>query len=213
MLRGVCNERLKFAIEYGNKRGTTENTYVVKVRPLLCSLPAGNTSEAVADVRSRTGWQGQHIDRRAGRSLCRRLRWVLPEYHGPCTLLSWPEPHIHRQCGCCFSEPGGALLRAVRALESVVALKDMRTVVLTHLTPKRMASVKALLARRARAASGAGPLDVHLSNPALQLLRSSLGATSLLGRTLLCVAHARSSPSRSATSGSSTPYPRQMRKY
>jgi len=101
----------------------------------------------------------------------------------------------------------------VRALESVVALKDVRTVVLTHLTPKRMASVKALLAHRARAASGAGPLDVHLSNPALQLLRSSLGATSLLGRTLLRVAHARSSPSWSATSGSSTPHPRQMRKY
>ena len=65
---------------------------------------------------------------------------------------------------------------AVRALEAVVALRDVRTVVLTHLTPKRMASVKALLERRARALFGAGPLDIHLSNPALQLLRSSLGA-------------------------------------
>lgn len=32
LLRGVCNGRFKFAIEYGNKRGTTENTYVIKVR-------------------------------------------------------------------------------------------------------------------------------------------------------------------------------------
>lgn len=32
MLRGVCNGRFKFAIEYGNKRGTTENTYVIKAR-------------------------------------------------------------------------------------------------------------------------------------------------------------------------------------
>ena len=64
----------------------------------------------------------------------------------------------------------------MRALESVLALKDLRTVVLTHLTPKRMASVKALLERRSRALFNAGPLDIHLSNPALQLLRSSLGA-------------------------------------
>ncbi len=43
MLRGVCNGRFKFAIEYGNKRGTTENTYVIKVcnslpQPLRCLL-------------------------------------------------------------------------------------------------------------------------------------------------------------------------------
>ena len=43
MLRGVCNGRFKFAIEYGNKRGTTENTYVIKVcnsipQPLMCLL-------------------------------------------------------------------------------------------------------------------------------------------------------------------------------
>ena len=56
-----------------------------------------------------------------------------------------------------------------------MALRDVRTVVLTHLTPKRMASLKALLERRGRALFGAGPLDIHLSNPALQLLRSSLG--------------------------------------
>ncbi len=76
----------------------------------------------------------------------------------------------------CFSHAHSDHVYAVRALESVLALKDLRTVVLTHLTPKRMASIKALLECRSRALSGAGPLDIHLSNPALQLLRSSLGA-------------------------------------
>ena len=38
MLRGVCNGRFKFAIEYGNKRGTTENIYVIKVRHTVVIL-------------------------------------------------------------------------------------------------------------------------------------------------------------------------------
>ncbi|KAK9827610.1 hypothetical protein WJX81_005946 [Elliptochloris bilobata] len=113
MLRGVCNNRFKFAIEYGNKRGTTENTYVIK----------DGKDSILIDVPDET-----------------------------------------------FADD------FVRTLESVVALKDLRTVVITHLTPKRMASFKALLERRARTLFGAGPLDIHLSNPALQLLRSSLGS-------------------------------------
>ena len=31
VLRGICNERLKFEIEYGLKRGTTDNSYIVQV--------------------------------------------------------------------------------------------------------------------------------------------------------------------------------------
>lgn len=31
VLRGVCNERLKFEVEYGLRRGTTDNSYVFKV--------------------------------------------------------------------------------------------------------------------------------------------------------------------------------------
>lgn len=31
VLRGVCSKRLKFDIEYSRKRGTTDNTYLVKV--------------------------------------------------------------------------------------------------------------------------------------------------------------------------------------
>lgn len=33
-LRNVCNQRLKFEVEYGLKRGTTDNTYVVTVRSM-----------------------------------------------------------------------------------------------------------------------------------------------------------------------------------
>jgi hypothetical protein len=40
MLRGVCNERLKFEIEYGLKRGTTDNSYIVRVR--ICSNASPN---------------------------------------------------------------------------------------------------------------------------------------------------------------------------
>ena len=32
VLRGICNNRLKFDIEYSRKRGTTDNTYLIKVR-------------------------------------------------------------------------------------------------------------------------------------------------------------------------------------
>lgn len=30
-LRNVCNQRLKFEVEYGLKRGTTDNTYAMAV--------------------------------------------------------------------------------------------------------------------------------------------------------------------------------------
>ena len=32
VLRGICNNRLKFDIEYSRKRGTTDNTYLIKVK-------------------------------------------------------------------------------------------------------------------------------------------------------------------------------------
>ncbi|CAL8463910.1 g3445 [Coccomyxa elongata] len=60
----------------------------------------------------------------------------------------------------------------VATLEQTIPLQSLRRIVLTHLTPKRLPSLRALLERK-KAAGGA--LDVHLSNPALQLLRSSLG--------------------------------------
>lgn len=30
-VRGACSQRLKFAVQYGKKRGTTDNAYLVKV--------------------------------------------------------------------------------------------------------------------------------------------------------------------------------------
>lgn len=30
-LRGVCNERLKYEVEYSLKKGTSENSYLIKV--------------------------------------------------------------------------------------------------------------------------------------------------------------------------------------
>ncbi len=71
------------------------------------------------------------------------------------------------------------VLFAVNALKERVELKSISKLVITHLTPKRMPSLKAFLQERA----GQGNLRIHLSNPALQLLRSTLGKRflSLLG--------------------------------
>jgi hypothetical protein len=52
-----------------------------------------------------------------------------------------------------------------------VDLKSISNLIITHLTPKRMPSLRAFLEERA----SLGQLSIHLSNPALQLLRSTLG--------------------------------------
>ena len=49
---------------------------------------------------------------------------------------------------------------------------SISTLVLTHLGPKRLVSLQALLSARS---AGAGEIQVYLSNPALQLLQSKLG--------------------------------------
>lgn len=48
-LRGVCTERFKYEIEYGLKRGTTDNCYVIKVR----STPHQYTAKGLRGVRSK----------------------------------------------------------------------------------------------------------------------------------------------------------------
>ena len=55
LLRGVCNGRFKFAIEYGNKRGTTENTYVIKVRhtAIGCTLCCKQSEVANSSAATR----------------------------------------------------------------------------------------------------------------------------------------------------------------
>ena len=60
------------------------------------------------------------------------------------------------------------------ALESVVRLEELTHMVVTHLSPKRMGSLRAVLAQRAKRRPAAR-LEVILSNPALQLLRTTLG--------------------------------------
>ncbi len=65
---------------------------------------------------------------------------------------------------------------AADALNNVVQLRDIRYIVITHLTPLRMKALREVLKRRQKGLFlAAGPLDIYLSNLALQLLRSSLG--------------------------------------
>ena len=63
---------------------------------------------------------------------------------------------------------------AVEALQSSGFLDRISHIILTHLTPERMKSIRAVLEKR-RAHADTAYLEIHLSNPALQLLRSSLG--------------------------------------
>ena len=37
-MRGICNERLKIDVEYGLKRGTTDNSYLIKVCTTLIHI-------------------------------------------------------------------------------------------------------------------------------------------------------------------------------
>ena len=53
-------------------------------------------------------------------------------------------------------------------------LEKLTHMVVTHLSPKRIASLKEVLAQRAKRRPAA-PLELILSNPALQLLRTTLG--------------------------------------
>ncbi len=56
-------------------------------------------------------------------------------------------------------------------------LEELTHMVVTHLSPKRIASLKEVLAQRAQRRPAAR-LELILSNPALQLLRTTLGADS-----------------------------------
>lgn len=65
------------------------------------------------------------------------------------------------------------LYLAVKALGSKIKLQAVTGLVLTHLTPKRLPTLIEVLKQ---ITSPNGTLKVYLSNPAMQLLRSSLGA-------------------------------------
>lgn len=130
VIRGTCDKRLKFEVEYGMKRGTTDNSYLVR--------GAGGAFEVLLDV---------------------------------------PDESF--------------LEKFVAQLQACGAVSSLKSLVLGHLTPKRMPSLKAVLKVLADR-GGDSSLDVYLSNPALQLLRSSFGAdddaSSLLSRVTLHVA-------------------------
>ena len=65
----------------------------------------------------------------------------------------------------------------VPTLESVVRLEKLTHMVVTHLSPKRIGSLREVLALRAKR-QPAAQLELIMSNPALQLLRTSLGMRS-----------------------------------
>lgn len=78
----------------------------------------------------------------------------------------------------------------VAQLQACGATATLRYLVVSHLTPKRMKSLKAVLALLVAARGGGGgglpQLEVHLSNPALQMLRAQMGASVGPRRTCRC---------------------------
>ena len=69
------------------------------------------------------------------------------------------------------------LLRAVEALKQATPMASVKALVITHLTPRRMNSLKRVLELRAAEDS---KLEIYLTNPALQALQSLLGRALLL---------------------------------
>ena len=54
LLRGICNDRFKFEVEYGLKRGTSDNCYVVRVRRIGAPwcLPMASCDTLAGSLRS-----------------------------------------------------------------------------------------------------------------------------------------------------------------
>lgn len=63
---------------------------------------------------------------------------------------------------------------AVSSLERFISLKEIQHLVVTHLTPKHVTSIKAFLEKR-NAGGNASQLQITLSNPAKQVLMSTMG--------------------------------------
>ena len=76
---------------------------------------------------------------------------------------------------------------AVSALERFISLKEIQHLVVTHLTPKHVTSIKTFLNKR-NDGGDASQLQITLSNPARQVLMSTMGTvTSLMtGTTQSC---------------------------
>ena len=76
------------------------------------------------------------------------------------------------------------------SLERFISLKEIQHLVVTHLTPKHVTSIKAFLEKR-NAGGDASQLQITLSNPAKQVLISTMGMTPLL---LCCHKHILTGP-------------------
>lgn len=85
-----------------------------------------------------------------------------------CTQLSLPNTWNSVLNGC-----------AVAALERFVSLQDIQHLVITQLTPKNVPSIKALLKAR-NTSDGSSQLQITLSNPAKQILKSTMGMDAML---------------------------------
>ena len=58
-LRGICNERLKYEIEYGLKKGTSENAYLIQDKSggkVLIDIPFKAFQEDFSEWGSGWGW-------------------------------------------------------------------------------------------------------------------------------------------------------------
>ncbi|KAG0569774.1 hypothetical protein KC19_6G115700 [Ceratodon purpureus] len=107
-LRSCSLERLKFEIEYGLKRGTTDNSYLIK----------GENHTALIDVPDQAFSKG-----------------------------------------------------FVETLKSTIDLKDIKYLVIGHISPKRMESLTTLAEALPE---GGSPIEIFCSNPAAQQLRGAL---------------------------------------
>ena len=78
------------------------------------------------------------------------------------------------------------------ALERFISLKEIEHLVVTHLTPKHVPSLKAFLKKR-DASGSASKLQITLSNPAKQVLKTTMGM--LIAQLQLCTLFAATSQS------------------
>lgn len=108
ILRCCSLERLKFEIEYGLKRGTTDNSYIIK----------GGSQTALIDVPDQSFTEG-----------------------------------------------------FISSLKSTIDLKDIRYLIIGHISPKRIVSATALAEALPE---GARPIEIYCSNPAAQQLKGAL---------------------------------------
>lgn len=113
LLRSSCKGRLKYEVEYGLMRGSSDNSYVIR-------LP-GKASAVLVDVPS---------------------------------------------------VPYSALF--LDALEAQLPLTQIKTIVVTHLSPQALPTLEKLMTRLLQQAPDA-TVTVVLTNPALRLLQTTLG--------------------------------------